>query len=364
MTRRRNAPVGVMIIEDSDTVRHVLIHIISQDKRLKVVAAVASAEEALELLPVLSPDIISMDIRLPGMDGLEAIRRIMNDYPTPIVVIAGTFDDTVSSLTMQALRAGALAVVEKPVGIQNATFDSIAETIQTQLYIMSQVAVIRRREAYARPAGSGEIRLQAEAASACPPSPQGDCPPQIVAIAASTGGPPALASLLGQLPADFPIPIVVVQHMGARFMEGFAAWLDGVIALKVRIAREGEAPQAGYVYVAPGDRHLRFSETRQFRICDSVHYRGQRPSANVLFSSVASAYGSASIGGLLTGMGDDGAEGLRAMRNAGAYTMAEDEASAVVYGMPRAAVRLGAVCLSASIQGIANRLATLGGVAS
>ena len=360
MTQTRAEPVRVLIIEDSDTVRYILSHIISGDRRLQVVGAVSTAEEALMVLPKLSPDVISMDVRLPGMDGIEATRRIMNEHPTPIVMIAGVGEDDAASLSMQALRAGALALVEKPVGPGSEAFRDIAETIRTQLYIMSQVPVIRRREAYVR-----EVRLRRRPPVTTPVpraclETSGQGGPEIIAIAASTGGPPAFARLFSQFPVDFPLPIVLVQHMGARFMDSFASWLDSVVPLPVRIAADGEMPESGVIHVAPGGCHLRVSLARRLSVTEDAPYRGQRPSANRLFQSVAETYGPTAVGVLLTGMGDDGAEGLLALRDAGAFTMAEDESSAVVYGMPQVAMRLGAVCYSGPLDAIAGKLAILG----
>ena len=197
-----------------------------------VAAAVSSAEEALQEIGRVQPDVISMDIRLPGMDGLEATRRIMSEHPTPIVVIADSIEDSSLKISMNALRAGALTVVEKPVGLSSAGYAGIASTICTQLYIMSQVPVVRQRsfapwrEKPQRP----RLRGGSRNGSATRPS--------IMGIAASTGGPPALAKILGALPADFPLPILLVQHMGAPFMEGFASWLNGLMPLDVR-ARAG-----------------------------------------------------------------------------------------------------------------------------
>ena len=178
-------------------------------------------------------------------------------------------------------------------------------------------------------------------------------------IAASTGGPPALAKVLGSLPADFPIPILLVQHMGAPFMEGFASWLDGITALDVAIAREQEIPCAGRVYVAPGDRHLLLSAAGTLQVSASPPLASQRPSATVMFRSVAKVLGSKGLGVLLTGMGEDGAEGLVEMRRAGGYTIAEDESTAVVYGMPAAALRMGGVRASLPLDMIASRIAQL-----
>jgi two-component system chemotaxis response regulator CheB len=338
-----------MIVEDSTVVRRLLAHIVSTDPRLNLAAAVASAEEALQELPRVKPDVISMDIRLPGMDGLEATRRIMTEQPTPIVVIADSVRDSTFGISMNALRAGALSVVEKPVGIETGGYEQIADTIRTQLYIMSQVPVIRQRGILAaRP------RLpQAELVQRPPQH------PAVLAIAASTGGPPALAQVLGALPAQCPMPVLLVQHMGAAFMEGFAQWLDGLVPMKVSLAQDGEVPQPGRVYVAPGDRHLLLSPQGVLRLSNEKPLASQRPSATLLFRSVAAAAGDLGLGVLLTGMGEDGAVGLTEMRRAGAYTITEHESTAVVYGMPAAAVRLGGSSLSLPLPAIGPRLAQL-----
>ncbi|SFG68703.1 two-component system, chemotaxis family, response regulator CheB [Methylobacterium gossipiicola] len=327
--------VRVMLVEDSLVVRQLLIHIVGRDARLEIVAAVASGEEALAALATARPDVISMDIRLPGIDGLETTRRIMAEQPTPIVVVADAVEDSSLRISMNALRAGALSVVEKPVATTHAGYEAVATQICTQLRIMADVPVIRRRAIGAEWAG------KARDFSAPPPVPRGAAP-SLVAIAASTGGPPALARVIGALPLDFPLPVLVVQHMGAAFMEGFAAWLNGVVGLSVTLAREGERPEAGRVYVAPGDRHLELSPCGTLRITDAAPVGGQRPAATALFRSLARNAGARGVGVLLTGMGEDGAAGLLDMRRAGAITVAEDESTAVVFGMPAAAIRMGA----------------------
>ncbi len=344
--------VRVMVVEDSLVVRQLLVHIISRDLRLTVAAAVESAEEALQEIGRIQPDVISMDIRLPGMDGLEATRRIMTERPTPIVVIADSIEDSSLKISMNALRAGALTVVEKPVGVSSAGYASIADTICTQLYIMSQVPVVRQR--------SLSPWREARAFPATGPEPErGTARPSIMGIAASTGGPPALAKILSSLPEDFPLPILLVQHMGAPFMEGFASWLNGLLPLKVRLAQDQEIPTAGHVYVAPGDRHLLLSPAGTLKVSGEPPLGNQRPSATMLFQSMARSAGRRGLGVILTGMGEDGAQGLVELRQAGGYGLAEDESTAVVYGMPAAAARMGGVNVSLPLDLIAPRILKL-----
>lgn len=341
-------PVRVMIVEDSLVVRGLLAHIVARDPRLALAAVVETGEEAVREVHRVRPDVISMDIRLPGMDGLEATRRIMSERPTPIVVIAGSIEDGALRISMNALRAGALSVVEKPVGLASAGYEAIAQSICTQLYIMSQVPVIRRRNM----GGDREPERVPVFREVENPARR----PSLIAIAASTGGPPALAKVLGALPSDFPVPVLLVQHMGAPFMQGFANWLDGVSTLGVEIARHGETPRPGRVYVAPGDRHLRVGRDGAMLVGGDAPIGGQRPSATALFASLADTIGARGLGVLLTGMGEDGARGLLALREAGGFAITEDETTAVVYGMPGAAARMGASSVALPLDLIAPRL--------
>ena len=352
--------IRVMIVEDSAVVSALLEHCIGCDPRLEVSATAASAEEALEMLErgspdVIGPDVIAMDIRLPGMDGLEATRRIMSGKPVPIVVVAScTEAGRWNTIPMEALRAGALTVLEKPAATTNADYERVAQRLCTQLVIMSQVKLVRRN-------GRGE----STAADGWTPQ-AGSSPPAVfqpgrfrmLGITCSTGGPRALVQLLSALGPAFPLPILLVQHMTAGFMEGFAAWLDGVCPFAVKTAKDGSIPAAGTVHLAPADRHLRLDEGRlRLDTGDPVSF--QRPSGTVLFQSMARDLRAGALGVLLTGMGDDGALGLLEIRRLGGYTVAEDESTAVVYGMPAAAVRMGAVCESLPLPAIAPRVLEL-----
>jgi two-component system, chemotaxis family, protein-glutamate methylesterase/glutaminase len=346
--------IRVMIVEDSRVVREFLTYLIARDPRLEVAVAVGSGEEALRVLERISPDVISMDIRLPGMNGFEATQLIMARKPTPIVVVSASVDAEDLKISMNALRAGALAVMEKPAGTSHADYASLAERLCTQLAIMSQVKVIRQRIDRGLRFGPTE---RAKAADLTVPSAG---PFTMLGLVASTGGPNALTKLLGGLPRDFPLPVILVQHITACFLDGFASWLDSISPLRVKLAKDGEVALPGKVYLPPADRHLKVVGGR-LQVDGGDFVCLQRPSGTVLFQSMARSLGAGSLGVLLTGMGEDGAEGLRHIRQAGGYTIAEDESTTVVYGMPAAAVRLGAVCESLPLPEIAPRIVALVG---
>lgn len=343
-------PIRVLIVEDSAVIREFLRHCIGRDSRLEVCATVSTAEEALRILERLAPDVISLDIHLPGMNGLEATRQIMLCRPTPIVVVSASVRSEDLKITMKALEAGALSVLEKPVGSTHHEYEAMAERLCTQLAIMSQVKVIRQHGRSRRPA--------ADASQPREPNPAIQHSPEILGIASSTGGPGTLAKILCGLGAEFPLPIVAVQHIASSFVEGFAAWLGSVCPFKVIVAKGGEVPVRGHLYIAPPDRHLRMGPG-VLRLDNGVPLCGQKPSGTVLFQSMARSLGGGALGLVLTGMGEDGAEGLLEIRRAGGYTIAEHESTAIVYGMPGAAVRLDAVRESLPLPEIAPRLLQL-----
>ncbi|HSJ01771.1 MAG: chemotaxis protein CheB [Verrucomicrobium sp.] len=341
---------SVMIVEDSPVISIFLEHIINSDPRLRVVASVRSGEDALKVLPDVLPDVISLDIRLPGMNGLEATRRIMAEHPTPIVVVSSNVEDDELKISMNALRTGALAVVQKPVGLTHADYEDLAANLCTRLFIMSQVRVIRQRyrPQVTVPDGSRPIiepggYLQSE--------------PRILGIVASTGGPSALVRVLGDLAPQLNVPVVVVQHITPGFVRGFVSWLDDVLpSLKVEEARHHTVMEAGHVYVAPADSHTVCIEGNLLALQDSPPFCAQKPSGTILFRSMSRVYKAHGVGVLLTGMGEDGALGLKEMCETGAYTVAEHESSAVVYGMPGTAVRMGAARAVLPVSEIGARL--------
>jgi two-component system chemotaxis response regulator CheB len=342
--------IRVMIVEDSPVVSALLEYSIGRDPRLEVCAALSSAEEALRKLEKLSPDVIAMDIRLPGMDGLEATRLIMSETPYPIVVVAASIESKRWNTTaMEALQAGALTVLEKPVGTTNAHYEEMAERLCTQLVIMSQVKLVRQHGSREPHAGKGRLPGRLSGGSRVF---------RMLGIVCSTGGPAALIQLLGSLGPEFPVPILLVQHMTAGFVAGFASWLESICPFSVTVVDDGCIPVAGALHMAPAERHVRIDAGRLWLDAgDPVSF--QRPSGTVLFQSMARELGAEALGVLLTGMGDDGALGLLEIRRSGGYTIAEDESTAVVYGMPAAAVRMRAVCESLPLPAIAPRVLEL-----
>jgi two-component system chemotaxis response regulator CheB len=339
--------IRVLIVEDSQVVRALLQHVIARDPRLEVVGAVGSAEEALRILHKISPDVVSMDVRLPGMNGLEATEQIMRDKPTPVVVVAASVAADDLSISTNALRTGALAVVEKPVGINHRDYEAMADRLCSQLAVMSQVKVVRQRISR---------RARHKVADGPPPPCAGNY--ALVGIVASTGGPAAVQKLLVALGPRFPLPIALVQHMSPGFLDGFVSWLAGACPLRVVVAEEGGKLTPGTVYLAPADRHLQL-ENGAWHLGTGHAVSSQRPSGSVLFRSMAQNLGPRSLGILLTGMGEDGAAGLKDLYEAGGYTIAEHESTAIVYGMPKAAVRLGAVYESLPLDRIASRVGQL-----
>jgi two-component system, chemotaxis family, protein-glutamate methylesterase/glutaminase len=342
----------VLIVEDSAVVTALLAYSIGRDPRLEVCATAVNAEDALARLGQISPDVIAMDIRLPGIDGIEATRRIMSKDPVPIVVVtASVHSEAWDRTVMEALRAGALTVIDKPPGTNNADYAVMAERLCTQLFIMSQVKLVRRNRGDHFHHSNGHVPRASRNLGR-----SGGY--KMLGIASSTGGPGALVQMLGDLGPAFPLPILLVQHMTANFLDAFASWLESVCPCPVIVVDDGFVPVAGTVHMAPPGKHLRLDGGRLW-LDEGAPISFQRPSGTVLFQSMARELGKDALAALLTGMGEDGASGLLEIRRSGGYTIAEDESTAVVYGMPAAAVRMGAVCESLPLPAIAPRILDL-----
>jgi two-component system, chemotaxis family, protein-glutamate methylesterase/glutaminase len=345
--------IRVLVVEDSATMRHMLRESLAGDPELVVVGEAVDGPQAVEMCGQLRPDVVTMDMMLPTMSGLAATEQIMADFPTPILVVSSADRQELFS-TYNALAAGALDVLEKPRG--DATDDTWAARLCAGVRLVSRIRVIthpRARLVNRLPAAPGPATV--------PPGPLAQTL-SLVAVGSSTGGPGALTELLRALPPGFPAPVLCVQHIAASepFAVAFSDWLADQTGRGVSYAVDGMTLQslAGRVVLAPPDRHL-YVRGGRLRLSHDPPRHSCRPAVDVLFESVAEAYGGSSAGCLLTGMGQDGAEGLRKMRDRGAVTFAQDEASCVVYGMPRAAALLGAAAYILPPAQIAGKLAAL-----
>lgn len=352
----------VLVAEDSPTVRAALIEILRSDPSIAIAGEASDGVRAVSMTKALKPDIVTMDINMPRMDGLEAAREIMIESPTPIVVVSGTLDPRDVTDSMRALDAGALAVLAKPGGPDSEDGDARRRELIECVKSMSQVKVVRRwrRDRNGRLDSAPKPRVAASDDRERSFGFGLGVAPEIVAIAASTGGPSALMKALSALPRDFPAPIAIVQHITRGFVGGLARWLGDNCSIDAVVAAHNEPLRPGVAYLAPDGFHLGVSRRAgALLLSDRPPIEGFRPSANHLFESVAREFGSTAIAVVLTGMGSDGVEGLRAMRAAGGRIVVQDEASCVVYGMPRAAVEAGLCDARASLVEIAELLGSL-----
>ena len=341
------APVRVLIVDDSATVRAVLRRLLDRDPGIEVAGEASDGAQAVEATLRFRPDVVLMDIEMPGTDGYTAIERIMTLRPTPILVLTSRATRDHARTAFEAIRRGALEVVPKPA-------DTIGwEELAASLPLTVRAIATARLPAPPAP-GDRRPALEALVAAARPavatarPRPPAAWPApaaaiRYIAVGASTGGPTAVRELIAALPAVIPASVLVVQHIAAGFEGSFVEWLGAELQRSTRVAVDGECPHAGDVRVAPPGAHLALGADGLLHLDSaSPPRRGHRPSADDLFRSCARAFPRATVGVLLTGMGSDGAEGLAELRRAGGVTVVQDEASSIVFGMPRAALECGA----------------------
>jgi two-component system, chemotaxis family, protein-glutamate methylesterase/glutaminase len=347
--------IRVLVVEDSPTVREFLLRVLRADPAIEVIGMAGSGEEALIEVERTRPDVVTMDVHMPRMNGYDATRRIMESHPTPIVIVSGTNDVTDTARAFHAIEAGALAVLPRPVGFGHAEHKKSAAELVRTVKLMSEVKVVKRwprsrtPEITAAPSGF---------ASELAPLPE-HSRIRMVAIGASTGGPPAIQKILSQLPREFPAPVLIVQHMASGFMQSFVDWLAQSSTLPLERPVHEELPLMGHVYVAPDGMHMGLGPRGRLELSDASPENGQRPAVSYLFRSVAKIYGSSAAGVLLTGMGKDGSRELLEMRERGAVTIAQDRDSSVVFGMPGEAVKIGGAMYLLPPQKIGAALAGL-----
>lgn len=344
--------IRVLIVDDSRSARAMLRSLIESAPDLSVCGEAANGREAVDMTMALAPDVVTMDLEMPEMNGMQAIEAIMSRRAVPILVLSDVAD---ALNAMAAVARGALEAARKP------TYDEGAG-LAARLRILAGIPVIR----HIRHDGGPVTGLQAQPAlkpgAVCPEPGERRPRPTLVAIAASTGGPQALSRLLPALPADFPAPVLIAQHISDGFAEAMAKWLDDISPMSVSLAREGESVRPGHVYLADSTTHMTLAAGLRIRLVPREDADIYRPSCDRLLVSVAAQIGPACLGVILTGMGRDGAKGLLAICQAGGTTIAQDEASSVIFGMNREAIKAGGAQSVLPLDAIAGELCALTGV--
>jgi len=326
-----NKKIKVLIVEDSILFVTILKEILVKNNQFEICGIVKNGLAATEFVSKMRPDVITMDINMPVMNGYDATREIMSTNPTPIIILSANIDETDINDTFKALEAGAVAIIEKPSACDSPDFHLYEKRLVQLVRLMSEVKVVRRidyknrkREYISRSFFSDtEISNNIE----------------VIGIGASTGGPVVIEKILAGLPKDFSFPIVIVQHISRGFTKGLVEWLNRSSAIPVKLAENNETITKGVCYVAPDDAHLGIIKNT-LMLSDSKPLYNMRPSVGFLFASLANNYGNKALGILLTGMGRDGSEELKTLRDTGAITIAQDKESSVIFGMPGEAIKL------------------------
>lgn len=325
--------IKVLIVEDSIVTKELLIHILSSQDDIKVIGTASNGEEAVEMVKSKKPDVVTMDINMPKMDGLEAIRRIMSATPLPIIIVSSNWETESVEATFKAVEVGAVAFVEKPWGITHPEYNETSEKLIESVRLMSEVKVVKRW--FKNIENKKEEKLLNVPRNINPKI-------KIVAIGVSTGGPPVLQKMLEKLPKNFSAPVVIVQHITAGFLSGFVEWLNRTSNLPVHIAKNNMEMKPGNVYFAAEKFQMKVNKNNKIALTNDEDENGIKPSVSYLFRSVAEVYEDKAIGILLTGMGKDGAKELLQMKEKGAVTIVQDKETSIVHGMPGEAIKLGA----------------------
>ena len=329
--------IKVLIVDDSQVSQTLHRQIISSDCDFQIAGVASNGREAVEFTRKFQPDVISMDLNMPLMDGIEATREIMQSNPVPIVVVSSFYEPAEVGLAMEVLDAGALTIMPKPFGHGHPEYSHTARKYLKTLKSMSEVKLVRRQ-----PGLSNKKRSDKNSWLSASPSVQaGDY--HVLVIGASAGGPESTKAILSALNKDFPIPIMLVQHVDSKFMEGYRLWLQSCARMPVVMAHDDQALLPGHVYLAPADKHLVVKAEGVAGLTDEAPVKGHRPSVGFLFKSAGDVYHNRVIAVILSGMGKDGVPEMKMLKDLGALTIAQNEASSLVFGMPGEAVRIGAV---------------------
>ncbi len=324
--------IRVLVANDSLVVTQLITKILESSGGIKVIATAMNGYDAIAQVARHKPDVVLMDYHMPKMNGLIATRKLMETHPLPIIIMSATLVREEFSLPFQVLDAGAVALVDAPIGIQHTNYEKAASDLVKTVRSMSEVKVVRR---WVREEKKASIEHHLPSLDTLVKGPV-----KLVAIGASTGGPVIIKMILSGLPKPFPLPIIIVQHIAAGFTQGLADWLSQTTGLPIHVANSGEELHPGHVYLAPDGMHMILDKEDRLTLQKSAVMNGHCPSVGALFRSVAETLGSQAIGILLTGMGNDGSVELGLMKEKGALTIVQDKESSVVYGMPGEAVRL------------------------
>lgn len=350
MQETKNRKIRVLIVDDSPLIRRLLTEILSVDPIFEIIAHASNGEEAVKFARIFKPDIISMDMLMPVMDGLEATKTIMQNFPLPIVIASSIYKDQEKLLAIEELNAGAVAVVPKPEGPAHPDFIDSSLKYRNVIKIMSEVKVIKR---------SSRVKSMPDKESV----PCKSCTTlkkiSLVAIGASAGGPEAVRIILENLEHPVKVPIVIVQHIDPHFTDSYASWLDSTCLSNVKVAENGEKLSAGSIYIAPGKRHLEITSYYSIKLSDVYNqekWNGHIPSIDLFFDSISRNMANETYSALLSGMGRDGANGLLNLRKNGSFTVIQDKNSSLIFGMPGEAEKLGAACKIRSPYEIAQEI--------
>jgi two-component system, chemotaxis family, protein-glutamate methylesterase/glutaminase len=328
--------IKVLIVEDSRVVSEYLQFILNNEPGIEVIGNVSNGKEAIEFLSIKKPDVITMDIEMPVMNGLEATKIIMEKCPVPIIIVTGSRNARQVKTSMEALSAGALSIIEKPVGINHPNEAEITSKLIVMVKLMSEIKVITRKpkkNIHPLPVEQTKLRM---------PVVEKMIDKKIVAVGISSGGPPVLQKIFSKITPKFPFPILVVQHISEGFLQGLVSWLKTTTSIKMVIPEQNEMIFPGNIYFAPDNHHMSVTRTGRIILVERQGKNSVCPSVAFLFANLAKEFGKNSIAMLLTGMGNDGAAELKTLRDAGSVTIAQDKESSLVHGMPGVAIKLDA----------------------
>lgn len=338
MENSNSHKVRVLVVDDSLVMQRLYRKLLEQDGRFELLAIATNGQQAIEYVASYKPDVVSMDINMPLMDGVEATRQIMQLHPVPIVIVTSLYHPQEQELAMRILEAGAVSIMTKPYGPGHPKFESSTRTYLSRLWYMSEIKVIRRKPASPKLPPKTVVKSEKPKQSM-----QSHAKPAVIVIGASAGGPEGVKTILANISATIDVPILIVQHIDPGFAEGYVHWLQSQSKIPVRLAGVNTTMEAGVAYLPPGNHHLMLRSKQTVTISTDAPVKGHRPAVSVLFTSAAAIFKDQTMAIILSGMGSDGAQEIKHLSDLGAVTLAQDEASCLVFGMPGVAIQLGGI---------------------